>query len=132
MQALQPMQTSRSRSTMPSFRLSSAVTGQIVTQGAFVQWLQRSTAKWRRTLGNGLVFNAGERVEGYSNFLWTLLVAAGMRLSLDPVPLTQAAGLACYAALLALTAAIARRVHARGALALPVATLALAGDYHSR
>ncbi|WP_158887098.1 hypothetical protein [Amycolatopsis anabasis] len=25
--------------------------------------------------GNGLVFNAGERVEGYSNFLWVVLVA---------------------------------------------------------
>jgi hypothetical protein len=26
--------------------------------------------------GNGLVFNVGERVEGYTNFLWTLLLAA--------------------------------------------------------
>jgi hypothetical protein len=26
-------------------------------------------------LGNGLVFNAGERVEGYTNFLWVLLIA---------------------------------------------------------
>ena len=25
--------------------------------------------------GNGLVFNVGERVEGYTNFLWTLLIA---------------------------------------------------------
>jgi hypothetical protein len=34
--------------------------------------------------GLGLVFNAGERVEGYSNFLWTLWLAAGLRLGLDP------------------------------------------------
>ena len=26
-------------------------------------------------LGNGLVFNVGERVEGYTNFLWVLLIA---------------------------------------------------------
>jgi hypothetical protein len=26
--------------------------------------------------GHGLVWNAGERVEGYSNFLWTLVMAA--------------------------------------------------------
>ena len=26
--------------------------------------------------GNGLVFNLGERVEGYSNFLWTVILAA--------------------------------------------------------
>jgi hypothetical protein len=25
--------------------------------------------------GHGLVFNPGERVEGYTNFLWTLLMA---------------------------------------------------------
>ena len=37
---------------MPSSRFSSALTGQIVTHGAFVQWLQRSTAKCRRIAGN--------------------------------------------------------------------------------
>src|SRR5438128_259469 len=26
------------------------------------------------SLGHGLVFNAGERVEGYTNFLWTLIL----------------------------------------------------------
>jgi hypothetical protein len=27
-------------------------------------------------LGNGLIFNPGERVEGYSNFLWTILLSS--------------------------------------------------------
>ena len=36
---------------MPSGRLSSAVTGQIVTQGASVHWLHRRTAKCRFTCG---------------------------------------------------------------------------------
>jgi arabinofuranosyltransferase len=35
--------------------------------------------------GEGLVFNPGERVEGYTNFLWTLLLALGIRLGVDPV-----------------------------------------------
>src|SRR3990172_4480211 len=35
--------------------------------------------------GHGLVYNAGERVEGYSNLLWTLLVALWMRASIDPI-----------------------------------------------
>jgi hypothetical protein len=35
--------------------------------------------------GTGLVFNTGERVEGYTNFLWTLLMAAGPRLEI-PIP----------------------------------------------
>ncbi len=33
--------------------------------------------------GQGLVFNPGERVEGYSNFLWTLWVALGMKLGVQ-------------------------------------------------
>ncbi|MBS2026895.1 MAG: hypothetical protein JST54_03235 [Deltaproteobacteria bacterium] len=35
--------------------------------------------------GLGLVYNAGERIEGYTNFLWTLLMAAAIKLGLDPV-----------------------------------------------
>ncbi len=35
--------------------------------------------------GHGLVFNAGEAVEGYTNFLWTLGLAAGMGLGIDPI-----------------------------------------------
>jgi len=36
--------------------------------------------------GAGLVFNPGERVEGYTNFLWTVLAALSLRLRL-PAPL---------------------------------------------
>ena len=35
--------------------------------------------------GSGLVFNPGERVEGYSNLLWTLLLAAVIRAGGDPL-----------------------------------------------
>ena len=34
--------------------------------------------------GHGLVFNIGEYVEGYTNFSWTLLIAAGLWLGIDP------------------------------------------------
>ena len=34
--------------------------------------------------GLGLVYNAGERIEGYTNFLWTLILAAGIKLGIDP------------------------------------------------
>jgi arabinofuranosyltransferase len=33
--------------------------------------------------GDGLVFNVGERVEGYSNFLWTLILGGAAWISLD-------------------------------------------------
>jgi len=34
--------------------------------------------------GLGLVYNAGERIEGYTNFLWTVLLAGAIRVGLDP------------------------------------------------
>ncbi len=34
--------------------------------------------------GLGLVYNAGERIEGYTNFLWTVLLGGGIKLGLDP------------------------------------------------
>lgn len=43
--------------------------------------------RYARNLVNnyGFVFNAGERVEGYSNFLWTLLMAGIIKLGIDVV-----------------------------------------------
>src|SRR5690349_6126322 len=52
MHDLHPMQRSLSKSTMPSDRLNRAVVGQIVTQGASVQWLQRRTPNARVDSGN--------------------------------------------------------------------------------
>ena len=51
MQDLQPMQSELSKSTMPSSRLNSAWVGQIVTQGASVQWLHRMTPMSRCVSG---------------------------------------------------------------------------------
>ena len=45
--------------------------------------------------GLGLVFNPGERVEGYSNFLWTLWSAFGLFLGLDAERWSKLAGIAC-------------------------------------
>jgi arabinofuranosyltransferase len=76
--------------------------------------------------GLGLVFNAGERVEGYSNFLWTLGIALGMRLGVDPEPWTMAWGVFFYAATIALLCALPRvtaKAQGRTALGLPLAGL---------
>ncbi|HSB97151.1 MAG TPA: hypothetical protein VLC91_11920, partial [Spongiibacteraceae bacterium] len=43
---------------------------------AFISY--RYAQNW--VAGHGLVFNVGERVEGYTNFLWVLLIALGMKL----------------------------------------------------
>jgi len=42
--------------------------------------------------GHGLVYNIGERVEGYTNFLWTLLLSLFMKLGLEAVAVSQVLG----------------------------------------
>jgi arabinofuranosyltransferase len=46
--------------------------------------------------GNGLVFNIGERVEGYTNFLWTLLMAPAFLVKADPVYFSWTLGLILF------------------------------------
>jgi arabinofuranosyltransferase len=50
--------------------------------------------------GHGLVFNIGERVEGYTNFLWTVLMAIPFRQGWDPLVFAHLVGLVCFAATL--------------------------------
>ncbi len=42
--------------------------------------------------GKGLIYNIGERVEAYSNFLWTILISAGILLGLSPFITTKILG----------------------------------------
>jgi hypothetical protein len=50
--------------------------------------------------GQGLVWNPGERVEGYTNFLWVLLMAAAMALGGAPETVSVVLGVASGATLL--------------------------------
>ncbi|AKU89812.1 hypothetical protein [Vulgatibacter incomptus] len=76
--------------------------------------------------GNGLVFNVGEWVEGYTNFLWTALLGGAGWLGLD-IPYTSlVATLLCFVATLVLVGATVRRVSTRPVV-IPFSALALAG-----
>lgn len=68
--------------------------------------------------GLGPVFNPGERVEGYTNFLWVLLMSVPMALGLDPVPASQVLGLGFFAGTLGFTYACASRMLESETLAL--------------
>lgn len=46
--------------------------------------------------GHGLVFNPGERVEGYSNFLWVLLLAGVRLIGIAPHVAAPWLGVACF------------------------------------
>lgn len=48
--------------------------------------------------GEGLVYNVGEHVEGYTNFLWTLILGLGMRLGVGPNLCAKALGAGACAA----------------------------------
>lgn len=50
--------------------------------------------------GDGLCWNTGERVEGYSNFLLVIIVAAPGRLGMDLALATKVVGVASYFALI--------------------------------
>jgi hypothetical protein len=64
--------------------------------------------------GRGLVYNVGERVEGYTNFLWAILMAPPIGLGIDPVVASKLLGLACSAILLLLVAREIDRRSGRG------------------
>jgi arabinofuranosyltransferase len=53
--------------------------------------------------GHGLVFNPGERVEGITNLLWTLLFVPFLALGMDPAPISASLGMVATLALLVVT-----------------------------
>jgi hypothetical protein len=57
-----------------------------ISDDAFISF--RYSRNWAR--GDGLVFNAGERVEGYTNFLWTAILTLTALVGLD-IPATALA-----------------------------------------
>jgi len=60
--------------------------------------------------GHGLVFNPGERVEGYTNFLWTVLVAAAIWLHIPAPEAAVVLNLVFMTGTLLVAFAIIRRV----------------------
>lgn len=70
--------------------------------------------------GNGLVYNAGERVEAYTNLLWTLLLAGTMRIGIGPEMSAHMLGLGFWLALIVLLALVGYR-RARSQTFVPLA-----------
>jgi len=72
--------------------------------------------------GRGLVYNAGEYVEGYTNLLWTLALAAFMRLGAQPEIMSHVLGMGCWLAQVGVLAWWSwRRATADGTRYLPLA-----------
>lgn len=79
--------------------------------------------------GHGLVFNPGERVEGYTNFLWTMLMAAGLAVGVEPTWTATLLGLGSLLALPLLTERVVARLRPDQAGPVPFAALAVGASY---
>ncbi|MCL2823007.1 MAG: hypothetical protein FWD57_03365 [Polyangiaceae bacterium] len=80
--------------------------------------------------GDGLVYNPGQPVEGYTSFLWTVLLIPAALIKL-PIGLTSLVlGLVSMIAALVLTARLATLLSPRrGRAVVPIAALLLASNY---
>ena len=98
------------------------VTGLVILCEQYSRWYGRNVVDDAMTsmqyskqlaLGNGLVFNLGERVEGYTNFAWVVLMTPiywlSTRLGFDFVHAVVRFSVALAAANLVLTYALAKR-----------------------
>ena len=79
--------------------------------------------------GHGLVYNIGERVEGYTNFLWTLLIAFFYWITSWDAPfLAVVASLVAYAVNLWVVFRIGCALHVKQTVYIPIAALLLAAQ----
>jgi arabinofuranosyltransferase len=76
--------------------------------------------------GNGLTYNPGEWVEGFTNLLWTLILALMMALGLDPVLTAALLGALSFGGVVIVAARLGARV--AGPVCAAVAALLVALD----
>jgi arabinofuranosyltransferase len=70
--------------------------------------------------GNGLVFNSGERVEGYTNFLWIIVLSIFARLGLNIIVVSKILGVASGCATLVLLYQLSRMFFPKREWLLPL------------
>lgn len=94
----------------------------------FVQDDAFITYRYARNLarGEGLVFNPGEKVEGYTNFLWTVMHWVPERFGWSSPVFSQVIGIAMMVATVAVTFRLARRIFGTERMAFLVALTLLA------
>lgn len=60
--------------------------------------------------GYGLVWNIGEPIEGYTNFLWVLIIAAGMYMGWEPILFSYLVGISLFVLTLIFTYLLAKKI----------------------
>src|SRR5712691_5735063 len=117
--------------------LAVAASAYCVYRAVSLAWLSDDSFisfRYARNLvqGRGLVYNVGEYVEGYTNLLWTLLMAGGMALGASPEVTAHVAGLGFWL-LLAGSLALWSWRRAGGQRFVPLAAVLVLvmGDYQT-
>ncbi|HET9136089.1 MAG TPA: hypothetical protein VFO76_05575 [Candidatus Kapabacteria bacterium] len=78
--------------------------------------------------GNGIVYNIGERIEGYTHFLWLLILSFTKLIGFDPVIASMWIGVACFALLLTIYLRISYKEQTSSSY-LPLVAILLALNY---
>ncbi len=114
----------------PRLGLAASAVGLGLRHGACPQDDAFISFRYARHLldGHGLVYNPGERVEGITNLLWTLILAGAMGTGADPVLAAAALGLVGLGAAVLLAGALGR---AAGPGSAAVAAALVAVDPHT-
>lgn len=109
--------------------LAAAITeasfGNIIQDDAYISFRYADNL----VAGNGLVYNVGERVEGYTNFLWTLSIAAAVKAGIAAPAAGRWFGVAASLGAIALTAFLGRRYAGEYMGVVAAAMLAANGDF---
>lgn len=83
---------------------------------------------WNLAHGSGLVYNPGEVVEGYTNFLWTVIASAAIWVGMSPAGVALAGAIACGMGLVALSFLLMRKLVATHPMWQLLPAILLAAD----
>jgi hypothetical protein len=116
--------------------LAGAVVAFAVSRAVRLAWLADDSFisfryAWNLVRGHGLVYNAGEYVAGYTNLLWTLLMAAAMAVGVTPEISSKVLGITCWLLLAGVLAFRSWRNRDRVFLPLAAALVLLMDDYQT-
>jgi hypothetical protein len=108
-----------------------------LVQAHAIRWLSddvfitlRYVKNW--LAGSGIVYNAGERVEGYTHFLWLCIVALFDYLGFSPTEAVQWLGLIAFGCTIVLHVGISWKLQGKAVGFLPLSALMLAFNYDFR
>ena len=119
--AATPQQSSGARNALTVILLLAALAMFAYHASVYWEWTEDDafiSLRYAQNLatGNGLAFNPGERVEGYSNFTWVLLATGAISMGADPLMTVKTCGLISGLACLLLAWALVLRLAPRAGL----------------